>query len=80
MCYLDQCPHKDRVTRTCAYLGFSCQHIVPEDGGPGTGQLTDIGDDNNRQRDGLQQQQRKKTKIHQSYQKHNHEINIIVIE
>lgn len=57
MCYLDQCPHKDRVTRTCAYLGLSCQHIIPEDGGPGTGQLTDIGDDNNRQRDGLQQQQ-----------------------
>lgn len=40
----------------CVYLGFSCQHIVPEDGGPGTGQLTDIRDDDNRQRDGLQQQ------------------------
>lgn len=80
MCYLDECPHKEhRITRTCVYLGLSCQHIVPEDGGPGTGQLTDIGDDDNRQRDGLQQQQPcKKTKLHRSYQKHDHEINIII--
>lgn len=41
----------------CPHLGLSCQHVIPEGGGPGTGQLTDIRDDNNRQGDCLQQQQ-----------------------
>lgn len=47
--------HASERVCVCVHLGLSCQHIVPEGGGPGTGQLTDIRDDNNRQGDGLQQ-------------------------
>lgn len=40
-------------TQVCPHLGLSGQHVVPEDGCPTAGQLTDIGDDDNRQRHGL---------------------------
>ena len=35
------------------YLGFAGQHVVPQDGGPATGQLADVGDDHDGQGDGL---------------------------
>ena len=40
-----------------AHLGLGGQHVVPEDGGPAAGQLTDVRDDHHRQRHGLQQPQ-----------------------
>lgn len=35
-------------------LGFGGQHVVPQNGGPATGQLADVGDDHDRQGDGLE--------------------------
>jgi len=35
------------------YPGFCHQHVVPQDGGPTTWELADVGDHHNRQRDRL---------------------------
>lgn len=40
----------------CPYFRLGGQHVVPEDWGPAAGQLTDIRDDHDRQRHGLEQQ------------------------
>lgn len=45
-------PVTERYVRV--HLGVCGQHVVPEDGGPAAGQLTDVGDDHDRQRHGLQ--------------------------
>ena len=44
-----QCSERFRAVPQGSYLGFCGEHVVPQDGGPATGQLADVGDDHHGQ-------------------------------